>query len=170
MPRRLTLFIQLIAIFFIAGCAFNQRASSLTPKNQKIWHGRMSIQIEAIPLDLLSRKQSFSAAFALLGTPEAGELTFFTPLGSTAAAICWTPQTATLESSGVTRSYAGLSPLVLDLLGTNIPVPTLFSWLEGLNEPEQGWEVDLSLFNQGKISAQRRMPLPQTHLRLVLEP
>jgi len=134
------------------------------------WHGRLATQVEANPNDPLSQRQSFSASFELTGSPDAGELTFFTPLGSTAAAIRWTQHAATLESPGHTRSFAGLGPLIQTVLGTDIPVIALFAWLDGRGLQADGWEVDLAQFAQGKIIAQRRTPLPQAQLRLILEP
>lgn len=171
MTRRVVALIgQLFAILLIAGCAVNQRATSQNNINLPSWHGRLATQVEANPDDPLSHRQSFSAAFELTGSPDAGELTFFTPLGSTAAAIRWTPHFATLEAPGDTRSFAGLSPLIQTLLGTDVPVIALFAWLDGRGIQADGWEVDLAQFAQGKIIAQRRTPLPEAQLRLILEP
>ena len=128
------------------------------------------MQVEAHPDEPGSQRQSFSASFELLGTPQAGELIFYTPLGGTAAAIRWTPDVATLESQGQTRVYAGLGPLTQSLLGTDLPVTALFGWLAGQDLLTDGWKVNLAQFGQGKISAQRLSPLPQAQLRLILEP
>lgn len=160
----------LIAIFFIAGCAITPKATGQNDINLSVWHGRLALQVQAIPNEPLSQARSFSAAFDLSGTPQAGELTFFTPLGSTAAAIHWRAELATLESQGDTRTYPGLTPLIQNLLGTDVPVLALFAWLEGRGVATDGWEVDLTQFAQGKITAQRLTPLPQAQLRLVLEP
>lgn len=168
--RALALLGQLIAILLIAGCAINQRATSQNDIKISSWHGRLATQVEANPDDPLSQHRSFSAAFELTGSPEAGELTFFTPLGSTAAAIRWTPQSATLEAPGDTRSFAGLGPLIQTLLGTDVPVIALFAWLDGRAMQADGWTVDLAQFAQGKIAAQRRTPRPEAQLRLILEP
>jgi len=127
------------------------------------------MQVEAHPQEPLSQRQSFSASFELIGTPQAGELTFYTPLGSTAAAIRWTPDMATLESEAQTRIFAGLSPLIQSLLGTDVPVIALFGWLAGQDLQADGWQVNLAEFGQGKINAQRLSPLPQAQLRLILE-
>ena len=171
MNRRIAALVSsLLAALLIAGCAINTRAIDRNITNPQNWHGRLAIQVEANPADPLSQPQSFSASFELSGTPEAGELTFFTPLGSTAAAIRWTPDLATLESQGQTRIFAGLDPLIQSLLGTAVSVTALFSWLGGQNLPAGGWQVDLAQFEQGKITAQRLAPLPQAQLRLVLEP
>lgn len=161
---------QLIAIFLIAGCTLNQRARDLNDINIPSWHGRLAMQVEADPGNPLSQRQSFSAAFELTGTPDTGTLTLFTPVGSTAAAIRWTPQLATLASPGDTRTFTGLSPLIQNLLGTDVPVHALFAWLDGRGLQADGWEVDLVQFAQGKITAHRLTPLPQAQLRLILEP
>lgn len=128
------------------------------------------MQVEAHPQEPHSVRQSFSAAFELTGNPQAGELTLFTPLGSTAAAIRWTPDVATLESQGQTRIFAGLSPLIQNLLGADVPVTALFGWLAGRDLSAAGWQASLAQFGQGKIFAQRLSPLPQAQLRLILEP
>ena len=160
----------LFAIFLIAGCAINTRAIDQNLKYPKNWHGRLAMQVDASPDEPLSQRQTFSASFELFGTPEAGELTFFTPLGSTAAAIRWTPDLATLESQGQMRIFAGLSPLIQSLLGADVPVAALFGWLGGHDLPADGWHVNLAQFEQGKITAERLAPLPQAQLRLILEP
>lgn len=169
-PRAVAFIGQLTAIFLIAGCAINQRATSQNDINMRSWHGRLATQVEANPNDPQSQPQSFSASFELTGSPDVGELTFFTPLGSTAAAIRWTPRFAILEAPGDTRNFAGLSLLIQTLLGTDVPVIALFAWLDGRDMQADGWEVDLAQFAQGKITAQRRLPLPQAQLRLILEP
>lgn len=159
-----------IAAILVAGCAGIKPTPDPHVIYPQSWHGRLAMQVQASPEEPLSAPQSFSASFELLGTPEAGELTFFTPLGSTAAAIRWTPDLATLESQGQTRIFAGLSPLIQSLLGTDVPVTALFGWLTGENLAAGGWQVNLAQFGQGKIIAQRLSPLPQAELRLILEP
>ena len=128
------------------------------------------MQVQADAGDTSSARRSFGATFELTGTPDLGELQFFTPLGSTAAAIRWGPGFATLNAQGETRTYDGLPPLVQQLLGTDLPVATLFAWLKGQDLATDGWQVDLTQFTQGKISAQRLVPLPKAELRLILEP
>lgn len=137
---------------------------------QPSWHGRLTMQVHAHPDDPMSESRSFGAAFELTGSPDLGELSFFSPLGSTAAAIRWSPQSATLEAQGETRSFEGLTPLIQHLLGTNVPVPALFAWLSGRNLPADGWQVDLGEYAKGRVIAQRLAPLPYAQLRLVLEP
>lgn len=160
----------LIAIFFITGCATNTRATSQNDKITNNWHGRLAIHVEAPPDDVPApRPQSFSASFELSGTPDAGELIFFTPLGSTAAAIHWSPAQATLATQSQIQTFSGLSPLIQDLLGTDVPVQALFAWLNGHALAADGWQVDLANFDRGKITAQR-FTAPAAQLRLILEP
>jgi outer membrane lipoprotein LolB len=160
----------ILAAFFVAGCALNQRATVTNVAASAFWHGRLSMQVEALPDDAASERQSFSASFELSGTPQVGELRLMTPLGSTLAVIRWTPQNAVLEARGDSRTYAGLDVLTQDLLGAPVPAPALFAWLQGSALAESGWQVDLSEHAQGKINAARLEPLPQAHLRLILEP
>jgi outer membrane lipoprotein LolB len=128
------------------------------------------MQVEAWPDAPSTGRQSLTASFELSGAPEAGELRLFTPLGSTAAAIRWTRQSATLDARGETREFAGLEELTQQVLGASIPASALFAWLGGQDLAAAGWQVDLSQFAQGLVAAQRVSPLPQARLRLVLEP
>jgi len=113
--------------------------------------------------------QSFSAAFELQGNPAQGELQFFTPLGSTAAALSWSPAGALLRARGETRAFNDLTQLTNTLLGTDVPVAALFAWLDGQPQAVPGWQVDLSQRAQGKIQAHRTSPAPAAELRVLLD-
>jgi outer membrane lipoprotein LolB len=160
----------LAAILFIAGCATQTKVSDQKSIETTFWHGRLSMQVEALPDDTTSQRQSLSASFELRGDPESGELQLFTPLGSTAAAIRWTSQGATLNARGETRTFASLDELTQQVLGASVPAPALFAWLRGQDLAAAGWTVELSQFAQGQLTAQRVSPLPQARLRLILEP
>ncbi|MDR3371191.1 lipoprotein insertase outer membrane protein LolB [Rhodoferax sp.] len=129
----------------------------------------MSLRIEANPYQGLGHDQYFNAAFELLGDPDQGELQFFTPLGSTVADIHWAPGSAVLQARGETRTFSDLAQLIEVVLGTDVPVPALFSWLAGQASEANGWQVDLSQQTQGKILARRLSPAPQAELRVILE-
>jgi outer membrane lipoprotein LolB len=155
------------AIFLIAGCAAPTRAKSQISSEIPVWHGRLAIRIEADSLS--TSAQSFSAEFELTGDPVTGELTLFTPLGSTAATLNWSPQTATLRSNNDTRTFDSLDALIRQAVGTDIPVAALFAWLAGDGLKAAGWSADLSQHAAGRISARRSEPSPGAELRLVLE-
>lgn len=128
------------------------------------------MQVDALPDDPASWRQSLSASFELSGAPDTGELRLFTPLGSTAAVIRWTHQSATMDARGDRREFSGLDELTQQVLGASVPAPALFAWLHGQNLAVLGWKVDLSQFALGLVAAQRVSPLPQARLRLILEP
>jgi len=92
-----------------------------------------------------------------------------TPLGSTAASVRWTALAATLRAQGGVQEFKDLNALITHLLGTPVPVNALFSWLDGQPVNADGWQVDLTNRQQGKISALRLSPLPVAELRLILE-
>lgn len=114
--------------------------------------------------------QSFSATFELSGNAQTGALTLFTPLGTTAAALTWSPQASTLRSNAETRQFDSLGTLMQQTLGAELPVAALFAWLAGEAVAVAGWQADLSQRSSGRIGARRDTPLPAAELRLVLEP
>lgn len=157
----------LAATFFIAGCAVPTRATDSKHPETTPWHGRLAVQVEADAAH--TPAQSFSAGFELTGSALAGELTLYTPLGNTAAALTWSPQTAVLRTNGDVRYFDSLESLIKQAVGTEIPVAALFAWLSGDNLIVAGWHADLSQQANGKITARRTEPLPQAELRLVLD-
>jgi outer membrane lipoprotein LolB len=115
-------------------------------------------------------EQSFAAAFELKGHAAAGELSLFTPLGSTLAVLRWSPGDATLTTGNDVRRFESLEALVSQATGTPIPVAALFDWLAGVATPVPGWQADLSqLGASGRINARRTAPTPTVDLRVVLD-
>ena len=128
------------------------------------WRGRLAIRVESEPV------QVFSAAFELSGSAPAGALTLFTPLGTTAAALNWTPEGSTLRTNLEVRQFATLGALMRQTLGTELPIAALFDWLAGDTAASAGWQVDLSQRPNGRITVRRQSPLPMAELRVVLDP
>ncbi len=127
----------------------------------------MSVRVEASPS---LGAQAFASTFELQGGPSQGQLHFYTPLGSTAAAIDWTPQQARLQSGTETQYFKNIAELIERVLGTPVPVAALFAWLAGDQVSLDGWQVDQSQFDNGKITARRVSPSPGAEIRVVLEP
>lgn len=148
-------------MIFIAGCA-----SYVKPEEPfySPWHGRISLQIDSEQ----GRVSSFSAEFELSGNVQAGELTLFNPFGSTAAAIKWMPQSATLRTNGAIRHFESLNELLREAIGTDLPVDALFSWVAGEPKLTSGWHADLVDYPKGRIKARRQDPAPAAELNLVL--
>lgn len=155
------------ATIFIAGCAVPTGTRGLNQPETLTWRGRLAIRVE--PEQPQSQPQSFSAGFELIGTPAAGELTLYTPLGSTAAALSWSTQTAVMRAHGEVRHFESLDALIKQAVGTEIPVAALFAWLAGDHMTVAGWSADLSQHANGRITARRTDPAPLAELRLVLE-
>jgi outer membrane lipoprotein LolB len=153
----------IFSVFLISGCAVPTSNKISNQPESLSWRGRLAVRIEAEP------SQSFSAGFELTGTATAGELILYTPLGSTAASLVWSPQTAVLRANDDIRYFDSLDALIEQALGTNLPAPALFSWLAGDNRVISGWSADLSQYENGRITARRLNPAPITELRLVLE-
>jgi outer membrane lipoprotein LolB len=128
-----------------------------------LWHGRLAVRVES------EQPQSFAAEFELTGNAQAGALTLYTPVGSTAAALSWSAQTAVMRTQGEVRSFESLDALIKQAVGTEIPVAALFAWLAGDNMIAAGWSADLSQHANGRITARRAQPVPLAELRLVLE-
>ncbi|MBK9439790.1 MAG: outer membrane lipoprotein LolB [Comamonadaceae bacterium] len=167
--RLVAVLLAAFATIFITGCAVRTGARALNVINSSSWQGRLSVRVEADERRADSRSQSLSAAFELQGNEQQGHLMLLTPLGSTAASVRWTALAATLQAQGEVHEFKDLNALITHLLGTPVPVNALFSWLDGQPVNADGWEVDLTNRQQGKISARRLSPLPVAELRLILE-
>lgn len=160
----------LFAILFLASCASPISTKSQNDARKNYWHGRLSVRVAADPVGARTQVQSLASEFELEGTPEEGQLTLLTPIGSTAARIDWTAHSARLVAQGKQQSYASIAMLLAELTGADLPVSAFFSWLKGQPEQAAGWQIDLSQFALGKMSAKRDLPLPQTEIRVMLEP
>ena len=154
----------LCAAVLMAGCATPPKPGTMNGSEAWPWRGRMSVRIESQPV------QSFTAGFELSGNAGAGALTLYTPLGTTAAAMAWSPQLSLLRVNSQTQQFSSLEALMQQTLGTALPVEGLFAWLAGEPMTVPGWQVDLSQRGQGRISARRQLPLPEAELRLAMEP
>ena len=127
------------------------------------WSGRLALNVASEP------PQSFSAGFSLSGSADAGELRLTSPLGNILAVLQWQPGQALLRQGEQTRQFDSVEALAAEATGAPIPVRALFAWLRGQPEDVTGWHADLSQLQAGRISAQRRMPLPTADLRIVLD-
>ena len=184
----------LIAINLIAACAgisgsagqkglkkelFEPVLSAQEPKAMqtlpsRIWAGRISLRIEAEPV------QFFSAGFELTGESAAGLLVLTSPLGNVLGTLRWAPGEAWLDrgnGQGPER-FVSVDALLLQVTGAQLPLEALFSWLQTKtpnalpienNLAAQGWLADLSRRSEGRIIARRMQPLPEAELRILLD-
>jgi len=158
--RRLLGAAALPAALVLAGCA---SLSSQRPSGPQ-WNGRLAMQVRG------DTPQSFSAAFSLVGSPERGELTLFTPIGSTAAVLSWSPGAALLRAEGQPpQKDASVDALIRRATGAPVPVAALFDWLDGRATAVAGWLADISQLPMGRLTATRVQPPPTIELRLIVE-
>ena len=153
----------LFTIILIAGCAHPTRASSQSDQSNSFWQGRLALTVRSDPV------QSFSADFELSGTSQAGELTFFSPLGTTVARLQWGVDGAVLQASGQTQQFDSLDALTLHTTGAVLPVASLFAWLRAESPDTPGWQVDLQGLSDGRLNARRFAPEPAAELKILLE-
>lgn len=152
------------AMLVLAGCAQSPVSPALSDGVQRtLWSGRLAVQVQDQP------SRSFSAAFELQGNADRGSLQLSSPLGSTLAQLDWSPQGAQLNTGERIEQADSIEALLERGTGAAIPVTALFDWLSGLSTPVAGWTTDLSAMAQGRLSATRYSPEPQTTLRISLE-
>ena len=160
--RGLRLVLLSACLALLSACAQLPQSSATLPPNA-IWSGRLSLQVQTEP------PQSLTAGFELKGSPASGELVLNSPLGNTLLAARWSPVEAVLYSSGKVRSFSSIDALIEQSTGAALPVAALFDWVGGKATSLNGWTADLQKQAEGRISARRSSPLPQTELRIVLD-
>ena len=153
-PARGRLLLAGLALALLGACAQPPRPAGGAADH---WSGRLAVQVED------ASAQSFSAGFELQGSPQAGELTLFNPLGNVMAQLQWR-----LRNGSEQRQSTSLQALVLELTGSDLPIAALFGWLKGEAVQATGWQADLSALGQGRLTATRHTPAPQTILRVAL--
>ena len=153
----------LFAIFFIAGCAHRTPATGINDAENRLWAGRIGLQIQSEP------PQAFFSGFELKGRAEQGELTLISPLGSILGVMRWSADEAVMVSGRDVRQFASVDELLAKTTGAAIPITALFDWLVGKNTSLSGWTADLSQQSSGRITARRTEPAPQADLRIVLD-
>lgn len=157
----------LAALLLLTACAVAPVSHPADSAAVTSWRGRLALRVEADAPT--AQAQSVTAGFELSGSAQQGELTLYTPLGTTAAQLDWTGQNAVLRLSGEVRRFASLADLIGFTLGTEVPVAALFAWLSGEPVSTAGWNADLSRHASGHILARREQPAPVAEIRLVLE-
>ena len=158
--RRQGLCLMGITALSLVGCATSRPGAD---KSGSFWSGRLALQLQSTP------PQNWSVSFELQGSAEQGQMVLLSPLGTTLARLSWNPQSARLEQGTEKTESSHLQSLSQKLTGTDLPISAIFEWLEGREISAQGWEVDLSAFKEGRLSARRIAPAPEALLRILLD-
>jgi outer membrane lipoprotein LolB len=151
------------ALLLLSACAQKPLQPPLAGGPRKQWNGRLSLRVDTDPV------QSMAAGFDLRGTAAAGELSLYTPLGSTLARLLWSAGTAELQWNGQRRNFDSMDALTTEATGTALPIAGLFQWLNGAPAQVPGWSADLAAVPDGKLLARRTSPAPTVELRLIFE-
>lgn len=160
--RRRRVAVSLSAALLAAGCATPSQHPVPATAPQR-WSGRLALSVADEP------PQQFHAAFDLSGSASAGRLELTSPLGSTLAILQWEPGLVQLQQGQNVRHFASLETVTQAVTGAAFPVQVLFSWLAGEPRNVDGWEVNLSQLDSGRLQAQRHSPAPAAQLRLILD-
>ena len=147
----------------LLGLLLGACASPPRERPARFWSGRIGLLVQSEP------PQNLQASFELQGTPQAGDLTLFNPIGGILARLSWNPRQATLERGTERWTEQSVEQLAQQLVQTPLPVQALFDWIEGRPLSHAGWEADLSALEQGRIAARRLQPAPPALLRIVLD-
>lgn len=153
---------------FLLACAGPQ---SLPPRDPLVpihlaepeWQGRLSVVVYNTP------SQAMGANFLLRGSAANGALDLYSPLGTTLAAVRWSPGSVVWLQGSSEQRFDTLAALTRHATGAALPVTTLFDWLQGLPTSTPGWQADLSALHNGLLIAKRTSPLPEVVLRLKLD-
>ena len=158
--RRAWLSLCSLGLLNLAGCATPRPKSAGATS---FWSGRLALQLDSAP------PQNWSASFELQGSAEQGEMSLFSPIGTTLARLSWTPQEALLEQGQDKIKSRNLRSLSQRLTGTDLPIAALFAWLAGQAADAPGWQVDLSAHPEGRLTARRSSPSPEAVLRILID-
>lgn len=153
----------LVATIFIAACANTKSAGALKDEDTPYWSGRISISTTQ------PKPQRMTASFELSGSPHAGMLTLFSPLGTTLATARWSPGVAELEQGGQRMRYPNIQSLITTALSQPLPLEVVFAWLNGQDRAADGWTADLKDLPQGRLSAHRSDAQDEADVRIVLD-
>lgn len=76
---------------------------------------------------------------------------------------------AALQTGKETREFNSLNAMVNEITGTDLPVTSLFAWLQGINTQSPPWEVDLSDLENGRLTARRTAEPNPAELKVLLD-
>lgn len=150
----------------LTGCGLFSFKSNHTALAQTgNWEGRLNLKILSKP------PEQFSANFTLQGSSQLGELTIYTPIGTTLAEANWDTNGATLSEGSQKQYFASMDALTRHVTGASLPLPALMTWLNNDGDLISGWEIRSENLSSGRrLFARRVNPLPQLQLTLILNP
>ncbi|NBX61414.1 MAG: hypothetical protein EBT67_03110 [Betaproteobacteria bacterium] len=164
--KRSTALVLLSLALLLSGCSLFFNKAKVSPiAKQGHWEGRLQLRI------LQEKPEQFSFNFDLQGTADTGELTIYSPLGSTVAVATWSPNGAELTEGNKQTHFESMEDLTMRLTGAALPLPTLMAWLNSDGPALDGWQIKSETVRASRrIYAQRFQPTPPLQLTLLLDP
>ncbi len=154
-----------LSLLLITGCSTPPSApTAALPTQIPVREGRLFLRVDNNPPTITQ------ADISLQGTAEAGQLTLYGPLGITHGLLRWSPGEAVWSRGQEQVRFSSLDALLASTLGTALPVPTVFAWLEGRAIALEGWDLVSLPASDQPLVARRRHPAPTLELRLRLAP
>jgi outer membrane biogenesis lipoprotein LolB len=127
------------------------------------WRGRIAVRVDSKPI------QQFNAHFSLEGSPISGDMQFSNMLGTVLGEISWQERGASWRNIHGVTSYPSLTMLTQDVIGTNLPMDCLFSWLQHHQCHAPSWQIDLGEADGSYIKAIRTGPDYSAQLVIILD-
>ena len=153
----------MLAALVVSGCATPTPGAGSSASTPTQWNGRLSVRVDSEPV------QSFAAGFELHGNVQQGRLSLYSPFGATLAQLAWSQSSAQLQTDGKPQAFPSLDALTRHVVGTDLPVAGIFSWLRGEPADFGNWTSDGQERASGRLVAKRQSPLPSVEMRLILE-
>ena len=146
----------------LAACASPRAGHNPAQAQPAHWQGKLALKVFSKPV------QAISANFDLQGSPAEGELVLTSPMGTTLAHMQWNARSATLKANGEEKIFGSIQELAQKVTGSDLPVTSLFAWLEGRDAIVEGWQADLQDLPNGRINA-RHVEEVSAELKIILE-
>lgn len=154
-----------VSLLLITGCSTPPLVpTAALPDEVQIREGRLFLRVDSDPPTITQ------ADISLQGNAQAGQLTLYGPLGITQGRLRWSPGEAVWSRGQEQLRFSSLDALLTQTLGTALPVPAVFAWLEGRAIALDGWDLVSLPSPEQPLVARRRHPAPTLELRLRLAP
>lgn len=127
--------------------------------------GRLGIQFIDQPL------LPVHLGFSLQGNRTNGHLFLETPLGTTLAAVYWSPDQAWVVKGDTKQVFGSIDALLRQELGSELPLEGLFDWINGKNSDALNWSQWLIQDNQPqrRLSVITQAPAPAVRMTILLD-
>jgi len=114
--------------------------------------------------------ERLSVSFELRGNVQEGELVLEGPLGARIARATWSPTgPAWLERGEQKDPFADLATLTEAVVGQPLPMGALFQWLHGHEASAPPWAVDLTQWQNGRITAWQQVGSEKLNIVVLFE-